>query len=997
MSIPTYPAIEKLMRTSEVSILTTVFFLIIISVAYADFEFEWISNETYQGQETATPVEPLEINIVGKDVEVFDGSFALKLHDLYNVYLDNYSWTHEYSYALLNAFEQIPLPYWDTLEISMWYITDVEIDNDILILNNGDTTSVLISLDAFRNANSMLAEIEGVRGKLFSKRLHNAVLRYITDQGSNRQRIDYILDDRYNVSLNPPDYSQLTKHTTGEFRERFTSFKNEEILTIITMLEEFPSGMITTPGLKYIIRRLDGTPHPLYPEAPAVAWPAVGYIEFMESAFTGNSLQHLHRLILHEKAHFLWEHLFDDQLKEDWMLLGEWYQDKDGKWYTLNETEFVSAYAHGENPNEDMAETISYYIVNPDKLRSVSPKKYEFIQNRVMHGDRYISKIREDLTFRVYNLYPDYVYPGKIIKVKIQVTGEPNEDKLTTVQLELHHETPLDLSAGGITRIFSPKGDKYMDQYFTPVAVNGHNISQSNILKAEFTTSKYLPSGYWQPEGIQVWDSNGTPRFTADKKFGWKMYIENPLEDVKSPQYVPNSLKLTSEEVNSPEGSYISVTVTFLAPDDTGIDWFRVGMNDQDSETYSRYADGGLRYRDGSYDQETGLAKIVIKFPHYLQKGLYQVNHIGMMDMGKNDHSVYFTEEEQDENPVSIYIDTKTPDTEPPDLDVNRIKVVANPTNPDNPNGETIVDIDFYVRDNISGYEIGGVNIRDPLGNIQHRWHYPAGRGGMYAGYDTTKYRKYTKQILLPVGSHPGIWGITNIHVADKAGNEKAYDFTEIVRFEVGDAPIYTQYDVNQDGRVDDADLGLVSAALGQSSPVNPRVDVDGSGTVDGNDLLLVIENFDESSDAAPSAIGVKITGLSRDQIQAQIDLLLLKNDNSLAMQQTLKFLHNLLALAVPDRTQLLANYPNPFNPETWIPYQLATDSNVQITIYDTKGIVVRALALGHQAAGYYTGRSRAAYWDGRNALGESVASGVYFYQLRTDETSFTRKMVILK
>lgn len=876
---------------SITSILITISLILIVSIAQADFEFEWITNETHQGQETSTPVEPLQINILGKEVEVFDDSSALKLHDLYNVYLDNYSWTHEYSYALLNAFEQIPLPYWDSLERSMWYIVDIELDNDILILNNRDESSVLIALDAFTNANSMLAEIDGVRGKLFSKRLHNAVLRYITDHGSNRERVDYILSDRYDVSLNPPDYAELTKHTTGEFNERFTTFKNEEVLTLITMLEEFPSGIITTPGLKYIIRRLDGTPHPLYPEAPAVAWPSAGYIEFMESAFIGD-YQHLQRLILHEKAHFLWSHLFDDKLKEDWKILGEWYQDEDGSWFTLNETEFVSAYAHGVNPNEDMAETISYYIVNPDKLRAVSPKKYEFIQNRVMHGDRYISQIREDLTFRVYNLYPDYVYPGKIIRVSIRVTGAPEEDKTAFVELELHHESPLDLSAGGFTRIYSSGGTKYIDEYFVPVNKNGERVSRSHILRAEFTMSKYLPSGYWQPENVEVRDSNGTARFTPDKKFGWKMYIDNPLEDIKPPEYVPNSLKLTSEEINSPEGSYILVTATFLAPDDTGIDWFRVGMNDQDSETYSRIADGGLRYRDSSYDKETGLAKITLDFPHYMQNGLYQVNYITMNDMGENHYSVYFTESDEDENPVSIYIDTKTPDTEAPTIDVNRIKVAANPTNPDNPNGETIVNIDFYVRDNISGYEIGGVNIRDPLGNIHHRWHYPDQRGKMYINYDPTKYRKFTKQILLPVGSHPGIWGITNIHIRDKAGNKNNYDFTEIVRFEV-----------------------------------------------------------DEDVPASPIVV----------------------------------------------RNALLSNYPNPFNPETWIPYQLAKGSNVSISIYSVDGKMIRNLDLGYQPVGIYQSRGRAAYWDGKNEVGEKVSSGIYFYTLTAQEFSATRKMLILK
>ena len=100
---------------------------------------------------------------------------------------------------------------------------------------------------------------------------------------------------------------------------------------------------------------------------------------------------------------------------------------------------------------------------------------------------------------------------------------------------------------------------------------------------------------------------------------------------------------------------------------------------------------------------------------------------------------------------------------------------------------------------------------------------------------------------------------------------------------------------------------------------------------------------------------------------------------------------------AVPSETTLSANYPNPFNPETWIPYQLSNTSDVKITIYDTRGTVVRQLELGHQPAGYYTNRSRAAYWDGRNDFGERVSSGLYFYQLKTDNMSLLRKMVILK
>ena len=99
----------------------------------------------------------------------------------------------------------------------------------------------------------------------------------------------------------------------------------------------------------------------------------------------------------------------------------------------------------------------------------------------------------------------------------------------------------------------------------------------------------------------------------------------------------------------------------------------------------------------------------------------------------------------------------------------------------------------------------------------------------------------------------------------------------------------------------------------------------------------------------------------------------------------------------IPKRTVLLANYPNPFNPETWLPYQLANSAKVTIRIYSSAGQLVRELNLGFQQAGYYTGKSRAAYWDGRNDLGEQLASGVYYYQLSTPKSSATRKMVIRK
>lgn len=107
--------------------------------------------------------------------------------------------------------------------------------------------------------------------------------------------------------------------------------------------------------------------------------------------------------------------------------------------------------------------------------------------------------------------------------------------------------------------------------------------------------------------------------------------------------------------------------------------------------------------------------------------------------------------------------------------------------------------------------------------------------------------------------------------------------------------------------------------------------------------------------------------------------------------------LEQLLRVLTPKETTLLPNYPNPFNPETWIPYQLAKDADVVLTIYAVNGQLIRTLAFGHQPAGIYHSRSRAAYWDGKNARGEPVASGVYFYTLTAGEFTATRKMLIRK
>ena len=254
--------------------------------------------------------------------------------------------------------------------------------------------------------------------------------------------------------------------------------------------------------------------------------------------------------------------------------------------------------------------------------------------------------------------------------------------------------------------------------------------------------------------------------------------------------------------------------------------------------------------------------------------------------------------------------------------------------------------------------------------------------------------------------------GLVNLEFLRLAGNpimDTSPLFPLVTTYKLVDVDIeisqWAPWDVNQDGIVNEMDATLVTAAMGQTGEtiVNSLTDVNDDGVIDRNDLLLVQEHLSADAAAPSKETIVALLGLdtlkslSRTSLETELNYLIAEADGSLKYQRAIKFLENFLLALRPNKTRLLANYPNPFNPETWLPYHLANASNVRITIYDTRGAVVRRLDLGHQREGYYTSRSRAAYWDGRNAVGERVASGIYFYELEADDISLLRKMVILK
>ena len=208
--------------------------------------------------------------------------------------------------------------------------------------------------------------------------------------------------------------------------------------------------------------------------------------------------------------------------------------------------------------------------------------------------------------------------------------------------------------------------------------------------------------------------------------------------------------------------------------------------------------------------------------------------------------------------------------------------------------------------------------------------------------------------------------------------------------------------DVNQDGTVNVLDLILVASNFGEQPPSNPQADTNKDGVVNLLDLVFVAEHLSRNA-AAPAQLALikSIPSSAKEVIAAQRALTELEAipNKSHGVQIAIELLRHYLSIANQNvrETKLLPNYPNPFNPDTWIPYQLSEGSRITVKIYDVTGSLVRTINVGHKPVGYYLTRGRAIYWDGQNEKGESVSSGVYFYTLNTDTYTQTRRMVIVK
>ncbi len=311
------------------------------------------------------------------------------------------TWTTKQADALLETFESIYPIYQKSkypnhkLNLSVWKISDEDLQDDVRVESVNSLKHVTISSDVF--STEEFQEEESQEELLSNKRLFRVVAQFVTEDwtnmpavklilkdGADRYAIELVLKEVYGlslVSIRTPEAEKIGQKLRKYIGElRVSKFTNQELMMLMSVFEKFPKGLHKIPRLKYLLRSQQA------PYAGS-AWIVADCVEYAAHTFRiGNQIE-FQRIIIHEKAHFLWEYALNGKLRKEWSELGGWRKDPNNKhgWSkTKSQKEFVTAYAYSKNPNEDWAESVAYYLFHPNKLRSCSLAKYEFIDH-VMH------------------------------------------------------------------------------------------------------------------------------------------------------------------------------------------------------------------------------------------------------------------------------------------------------------------------------------------------------------------------------------------------------------------------------------------------------------------------------------------------------------------------------------------------------------------------------------------------------------------------------------
>ena len=320
-----------------------------------------------------------------------------QLKDRYGVRLKS-TWTAKQAAVLLETFTSIYQNSDDpnyNLEPSVWKISKKDLQEDVKFEMVKNQQHVTIRHDVFpiEDSQSEKPEVELKPNDT----LFRIVAQFITDDwknlpsvrlllkdNTNRYMIELVLKEMYGLSLVRKDTSEAEKIAQKLHKYigklHVSEFTNQELLMLMSVYEKFPVRLHKIPRLKHLLRS---------EQAPYAgsAWIIADCVEYAALTFRIKNKNEFQRIILHEKAHFLWEYALNGKLRNQWSELGGWHKDQSKRFgwsNNNNKSEFVTPYASSKNPNEDWAESVAYYLFNPKKLRSCSSVKYDFV-DRVMH------------------------------------------------------------------------------------------------------------------------------------------------------------------------------------------------------------------------------------------------------------------------------------------------------------------------------------------------------------------------------------------------------------------------------------------------------------------------------------------------------------------------------------------------------------------------------------------------------------------------------------
>lgn len=425
------------------------------------FAFAWAEDESRGGHEHSSDIAP-------------HSAAAQNLLDHYNIALSDAEqpWTQEHAARLLRMMRAVPQQvrsvsqrYW--LQPSTWTLSAGPAD-DLVVARATRGNTVRISADAFSDTDPQMIALEGQRDAYFAKRLHRAVVRYVTHDGTASAAVERILAQRYGVTTSVADYSVLTASTTRETATSFQAFPPSELVDLISMFEEMPTGFHAVAGLTTVVRRADAG------ESPVRAWTTAGYLELTDAAFAG-SREDSHQAMVREKARFI----VTPTLEAGWSALGI---------------------------TEPLPEMIAEYMGAPDVVRDRSLAGFELIRDQIMQGG--------------LTLDPAATWAGQVVSVAIRAVDQPDVGKRIVVELGLRTDATLFTGASSAAiRLYSESGS-------TAIVMLSPLTESGSVVRGELVLRAPIDAGFWRPDQIVVRDSSGKPLVHSVFDVGWKLFID---------------------------------------------------------------------------------------------------------------------------------------------------------------------------------------------------------------------------------------------------------------------------------------------------------------------------------------------------------------------------------------------------------------------------------------------------------------------------------------